>query len=70
MRVLIHTTVLSVASGLAAVAFFSLTNLLFSKTYIAFSGRSKPFFIIASFLLIMCSSLLVVMPYRPKNERQ
>lgn len=59
VRLLVHTAILSVAAGLAAVGFFFLTDFLFSQTYSAFAGRPKDFFIVASFLLIMGSSLLV-----------
>ena len=59
VRTAILTGVLSLVAGLSAVGFLFLTNLLYSKTYLMFAARSKPFFLIASFLVITASSLLV-----------
>jgi len=59
IRPLIQTTILSLAAGLSAVAFLFLTNLMFAKTYLAFAGRSKLFFVLSSFALIMLTSLAV-----------
>jgi chloride channel protein, CIC family len=54
-----QTAILSLAAGLSAVGFLFFTNLLFSKTYVVFAARSRPFFILASFLLIILTSLAV-----------
>jgi CIC family chloride channel protein len=59
VRIAAQTVLLSLTSGLLAVSFLFLTNFLFTKTYVAFASRSKPFFIMASFFWIMVSSLLV-----------
>lgn len=55
----VQTGVLAVAAGLAAVAFLFLTNLLFSRTYMVFAGRSPLYFVFASFLVITATSLAV-----------
>ncbi|HUU05631.1 MAG TPA: chloride channel protein [Patescibacteria group bacterium] len=55
----IQTGVLSLLAGLSAVLFLFMTNLLFEKTYLAFSGRSTMFFILASFLVIISTSTVV-----------
>jgi len=53
------TIVPSLAAGLSAVGFLFMTNLLFSLTYVQFASRSKLFFAVASFILIMGTSILV-----------
>jgi CIC family chloride channel protein len=58
-RALIQTTIFGLAAGLSAVAFLFLTNLMFSRTFLEFTGRSKPAFAIASFAVIMGSSVIV-----------
>jgi CIC family chloride channel protein len=58
-RSLIQTTVFGVVAGLSAVAFLFLTNWMFSRTFLEFMGRSKPAFAIASFAVIMGSSVIV-----------
>jgi CIC family chloride channel protein len=58
-RQVVQTAALSLAAGLSAVGFLFLTNLLFEKTYVAFAAKSKVFFVIASFLLIVTASALV-----------
>jgi CIC family chloride channel protein len=59
VRQVIQTVVLSLAAGLSAVLFLFLVNLFFSLTYLQFAQRSKLFFVLASFVLIMGTSLLV-----------
>lgn len=59
VRQTVQTVALSLAAGLSAVAFLFLTNLLFDKTYVAFAARSKLFFIVSSFALIVTASALV-----------
>ena len=59
VRQVILTAALSLAAGLSAVAFLFMTNLFFEKTYVAFAARSKVFFVVASFLLIVTASALV-----------
>lgn len=59
VRQVVQTVVLSLAAGLAAVFFLFMANLFFSLTYLRFAGRSKLFFVLASFVLIMSTSLLV-----------
>lgn len=56
---IVTTVLLSLASALLSVAFLSLTNLLFSSTFGFFATRSTAFFLVASFLTIMGSSLAV-----------
>ena len=58
-RVLIQTAVFGVAAGLAAVAFLFLTNLIFSRTFLEFTGRSKTAFAVASFIVITGASIIV-----------
>lgn len=59
VRQSVQTATLSLAAGLSAVLFLFLTNLLFSLTYLRFAERSKLFFAVSSFALIMGTSLLV-----------
>ncbi len=59
MRLTVHTAVTSLAAGLSAVAFLFLTNLLFAQSYLVFAARSKIYFTVASFLMIVTSSVLV-----------
>jgi len=59
VREIVQTVVLSLGAGLSAVAFLIMTNVLFAKTYVAFAARSKVFFVVASFLLIVAASGLV-----------
>jgi CIC family chloride channel protein len=59
IRLVVQTVFLSLAAGLSAVGFLFLVNFLFSQTYNMFASRSKLFFVLASFLLIMISSLVV-----------
>lgn len=55
----INTGIISLAAGLSAVGFLFFTNLLYSKTYLVFATHSKFYFVLASFLLISSTSLLV-----------
>ncbi|HOT47349.1 MAG TPA: chloride channel protein [Spirochaetota bacterium] len=59
VRGAISTGLLGLAAGLSAVAFLFLTNFLFTQTYLLFAEKSVTFFIIASFIVISASSLLV-----------
>lgn len=56
-RDLVHTVLLAVSAALSAVAFLLLTNHVFRYTFLFFAGKSLPFFLIASFLVIMGTSL-------------
>ncbi len=58
-RDLIQTAVFGVAAGLSAVAFLYLTNLIFSRTFLEFTGRSKTAFAVGSFAVIMGASVIV-----------
>ncbi len=59
VRQVVQTVVPSLAAGLSAVAFLFMTNFLFERTYIAFASKSKLFFVLASFLVIVTASGLV-----------
>lgn len=59
IRSIILTCILSLSAALSTVCFLILTNLLFSKTYLLFATKSATFFVIASFLVITVTSLLV-----------
>jgi CIC family chloride channel protein len=59
VRTAAQTVLLSLTSGLLAVSFLFLTNFVFTKTYVVFAARSRPFFLLASFIWIMLTSLLV-----------
>jgi H+/Cl- antiporter ClcA len=54
-----QTVVFSLAAGLSAVLFLFMTNLLFSLSYVRFAARPKAFFALASFVLILATSLVV-----------
>ena len=56
---IVTTIILSLAAAFMSVAFLSLTNLLFASTFGYFSTRSTTYFLVASFLTIMGSSLVV-----------
>ena len=59
VRSIVLTCTLSLIAGLSAVAFLFLTNFLFAQTYILFASQSTAYFLVASFLVISMSSLLV-----------
>lgn len=59
VRQVAQTIVLSLAAGLSAVGFLFMTNFFFSLTYVQFASRSKLFFALASFILIIGTSVLV-----------
>ncbi len=59
VRQVAQAIVLSLSSGLSAVGFLFMINLFFSLTYAQFATRSKLFFAIASFILIIGTSVLV-----------
>ncbi|MBP7736495.1 MAG: chloride channel protein [Spirochaetes bacterium] len=59
VRGTVSTGLLGLAAGLSAVAFLFLINFLFSQTYLVFATKSVAFFIIASFIVISVTSLLV-----------
>ncbi len=58
-RDLLQTMFLGVAAALSAVAFLLLTNYVFLVTFLSFASRSLTFFLIASFCVIMTTSLVV-----------
>lgn len=58
-RVLVQTITCGAIAGSASVLFMIGINFLFAHTFIAFSTHSSLFFLIASFLTIMGSSLIV-----------
>ncbi len=59
VRQVAQTVVLSLSAGLSAVGFLFMANLFFSLTYVQFASRSKLFFAVSSFLLILSTSILV-----------
>ncbi len=59
VRGTISTGLLGLAAGLSAVAFLFLTDFLFTQTYLFFAKKSVIYFIIASFIVISVSSLMV-----------
>jgi len=59
IQLTITTGIISLAAALSAVGFMFFTNFIFSKTYLIFVTRSKSYFVLASFLLISSTSLLV-----------
>jgi chloride channel protein, CIC family len=59
IQLTITTGIISLAAALSAVGFLFLTNFIFSKTYLIFATRSKSYFVVASFILISSTSLLV-----------
>jgi len=68
-RILIYTIICGVFAGTAAVFFMIGINLLFDRTFIEFSKHSVIFFLTASFLTIMGSSLVVgLLLYRYSPE--
>jgi CIC family chloride channel protein len=58
-RTILVTSILSLAAAGLAVAFLFLTNTLFSATYGWFARQSKVFFLVASFITITTTSLVV-----------
>ncbi|MBN1309272.1 MAG: chloride channel protein [Chitinispirillaceae bacterium] len=67
IRTSVTTVVSSLCAGLAAVAFLLLTNLLFTKTFVALTALPKITFVVGSFFLIVISSLIVglVLKFNP-----
>ncbi len=57
-RTLILTIIYGVIAGSAAVCFMTLLNLVYENTFIVFSSHSKLFFLIASFILVVSTSLM------------
>ncbi len=58
-RPIIVTLVLSLAAALSAVIFMFTVKKIFALTYLKFAEESKMYFIIASFILISVTSLIV-----------
>jgi len=58
-RKVIETILLSVIAGLAAVVFLKAIDVLFQGTYVALAKFSTVAFVSGSFILIVCSSLVV-----------
>jgi CIC family chloride channel protein len=58
-QLVFSTALLSISAGLSAVGFMVLNGLLFRSTYLSYVTRSKAFFLVASFLTITATSLLV-----------
>jgi len=58
-RILIYTIICGTFAGTAAVAFMIGINYLFDRTFVEFSRYPAPYFLAASFLTIMGSSLAV-----------
>jgi CIC family chloride channel protein len=63
-RALIQKAALGVAAALSAVAFLFCTNFLFAKTYLVFAMRSRAFFLVSSFIVIMGFSVIVALLLR------
>jgi CIC family chloride channel protein len=64
VRSLVLTAILGTAAGLGGVAFLVCTNFLFARTYLAFAGQSRGYFLLASFLIIIVFSILVALLLR------
>lgn len=58
-RVLLQTVILAVIAGGLAVCFMLCINFFFEHTFLAFAERSKTFFLVGSFIVIMGTSLAV-----------
>jgi CIC family chloride channel protein len=58
LRISLITIILSLASGLAAVSFMLLVNLIYSKTILSFSLRSRSYFLLASLAVVLITSLI------------
>jgi len=58
-RVLLQTVLYGAVAGAVSVFFMMCINFLFTNTFIAFATRSLGFFLTASFMVVMGSSLLV-----------
>lgn len=52
------TIILSLCSGLLAVSFMLLVNLIYDKTILSFSLHSRSFFLVSSLLVVMTTSLV------------
>lgn len=59
IRLWISTVITSLGAALSAVGFLFFTNFIFSQSYLIFATKSKLYFVLASFLLISSTSLLV-----------
>ncbi|KQC09579.1 MAG: hypothetical protein APR62_02335 [Smithella sp. SDB] len=58
-KTLLQTIIYAFAAGMMAIAFMLALNFVYNNTFVAFSNHSKLFFVVASFITIVCSSLLV-----------
>lgn len=58
-NVILSAVVMAVAAGLSAVGFLFMTNLIFSKTYVALASGTRLTFLLGSLAVIVVSSLLV-----------
>ncbi|MBC7362647.1 MAG: chloride channel protein [Candidatus Aminicenantes bacterium] len=58
LRASLITVILSLVSGLTAVSFMLLVNLIYSKTILSFSLRSRSYFLLASLAVVLVTSLL------------
>ena len=59
VRLVVSICILSMAAALSAVFFLFMTNFLFSQTYTLFAAKGTLYFVVASFVVISVSSLLV-----------
>ena len=58
-RILVHTIIYAIMAGVSAICFMTALNYVFDNTFVVFSTKSKPFFLIASLILVVGSSLIV-----------
>ena len=58
-RTVILTCVYGLAAGVGTVAFMLAMNQLYHAAFVAMARQSKTMFLVVSFLVIMCSSLVV-----------
>jgi CIC family chloride channel protein len=64
-RTLVQTIIYALLAGISAICFMTALNYVYAHTFIAFSTHSKLFFLTASFIFVVGSSLIVgILLYR------
>lgn len=68
-RYMVQTIIYALMAGISAICFMTVLNFVYENTFVAFSTYSRLFFLAASFILVVGSSLIVgILLYRFNPE--